>query len=72
MDYELLIRSEARTDLLDAFYWYQEQRAGLGLDFKLCVDEALSKLKNNHPFIKKFIMIFDEFLLKGFHSAFFT
>jgi len=38
MDYELLVRPEARVDLLDAFQWYQERRAGLGLDFKLCVD----------------------------------
>lgn len=53
MDYEILIRSEARTDLLDAFQWYQDQRAGLGLDFKLCVDDALSKLKKQPSFYKK-------------------
>ncbi len=44
MDYELIIRPEARTDLLDTFQWYQEQRSGLCLDFKLCVDEVFSKL----------------------------
>jgi len=36
MDYEIIIRPEARVDLLDAFNWYQEQRPGLGFDFKLC------------------------------------
>lgn len=47
MDYDLLLRPEARTDLLDAFYWYQEKQAGLGHDFKLCVDVALSKIVKN-------------------------
>ncbi len=42
MDYELIIRPEARMDLLDTFQWYQEQRSGLGFDFKLCVDEVFS------------------------------
>jgi len=44
MDYELIIRPEAKSDLLDAFRWYQQQRPGLGLDFKLCVDEVISKI----------------------------
>ncbi len=52
MDYELIIRPKARSDLLDAFHWYQEQRPGLGLDFKLCVDEVISKLQK-HPSIYK-------------------
>jgi len=25
MEYDLIIRPEAKTDLLDAFHWYQEQ-----------------------------------------------
>ncbi len=52
MDYKLIIRPEARMDLLDAFQWYQEQRSGLGFDFKLCVDEVFSKLLK-HPSIYK-------------------
>lgn len=48
MDYEIIILPSARRDLLDAFEWYQDQRTGLGLDFKLCVDEVLSKLQK-HP-----------------------
>ncbi len=53
MDYVLLLRPEARVDLLDAFHWYQKQQAGLGHDFKLCVDNALSKLVKNPSFYKK-------------------
>mgnify|MGYP000119658923 CR=1 FL=1 len=53
MDYELIVRPEARSDLLDAFHWYQEQKSGLGLDFKLCVDEVISKLHKRPSIYKK-------------------
>jgi len=52
MDYELIIRPEAKSDMLDIFRWYQEQREGLGYDFKLCVDEVLSKVQR-HPLNRK-------------------
>jgi len=48
MAYRIRIRPEARADLLDAFQWYQAQREGLGHDFKLCIDEVMSKLCK-HP-----------------------
>ncbi len=54
MDYELIIRPEAKADLLDAFHWYQEQRQGLGHNFKLCIEEVISKTKSN-PHIHKTI-----------------
>jgi len=53
MSYELIIRPEARTDLLDTFEWYQEQRLGLGFDFKLCIDEVFSKLQKYPSIYKK-------------------
>ena len=53
MDYELIIRPEARADLLDTFHWYQDQRTGLGLDFKLCVDEVISKLRKRPSMYRK-------------------
>lgn len=37
---------------MDAFHWYQDQQHGLGLDFKSCVDEVISKIRHN-PFIHK-------------------
>ena len=43
----MIIRPEAKADLLDIFRWYQEQRQGLGHDFKLCVDEVISKIQRN-------------------------
>ena len=47
MDYELIVRPEARADLLDAFHWYQEQQEGLGHDFKSSVDEVIVKIRKN-------------------------
>ena len=41
---EIFIRPEAELDIDDAYQYYEECRAGLGSDFILCVDEALSKI----------------------------
>ena len=54
MKYALIIRPEARADLLDTFRWYQNQREGLGYDFKLCIDEVFAKIQRN-PLIHKII-----------------
>ena len=54
MKYDLIIRPEARADLLDAFHWYQDRRDGLGYDFKLCVDEVITRIQRN-PLIHKVI-----------------
>ena len=37
------IRPEAEADIADSFQWYESQRQGLGEDFLLCVEEALSR-----------------------------
>jgi len=66
MDYVLLFRPEARTDLLDAFQWYQGKQAGLGYDFKLCVDDALLKLKTHPTFYKKIHRDIRRVLIKKF------
>ena len=66
MKYDLIIRPEARTDLLDVFHWYKEQRPGLGFDFKLCVDEVISKIQRN-PLIHKVI---DEGIRRSVTSRF--
>jgi plasmid stabilization system protein ParE len=34
----LVLEPEAEADLLDAWEWYENQRAGLGRDFVQCVD----------------------------------
>ncbi len=66
MDYILLLRPEARIDLLDAFHWYEQQQAGLGHDFKLCVDNALLKLQKYPVSYKKVYLDIRRIIIKKF------
>jgi toxin ParE1/3/4 len=47
MPYILTIRKEAEADLSEAFQYYEDCRLGLGNDFLLCVDAALSLIERN-------------------------
>jgi plasmid stabilization system protein ParE len=47
MKYTLTIRKEAEFDISSAFEYCEIQRLGLGHDFLLCVEEALSKIERN-------------------------
>ena len=43
----VVVRPAAAADIEEAFAWYEQQRAGLGLDFLQAVDEALSAIQSN-------------------------
>ena len=47
MTYTVTIRPLAEQDLAEAEDWYQEQRDGLGTEFRMAVDLAISRLVNN-------------------------
>ncbi len=36
---------EAEKELNDAYFWYEERRAGLGAEFVSSVDEALDRIR---------------------------
>ena len=40
----MIIRPEAEADLANAQDWYEQQRAGLGAAFLLCVEEVLERI----------------------------
>jgi plasmid stabilization system protein ParE len=40
----MIIRPEAEADLVNARDWYERQRAGLGAEFFLCVEEMLERI----------------------------
>jgi len=40
----MIIRPEAEADLANARDWYEGQRAGLGAEFLLCVEEVLERI----------------------------
>lgn len=45
--YSLLISDEANADILDAFLWYESARAGLGMDFELCLEAEFNRIIRN-------------------------
>jgi toxin ParE1/3/4 len=52
----LIVREEAEADLADARKWYEQQRAGLGDEFILCVDAAFERIRRMpevHPILYK-------------------
>ena len=42
------VRPEARTELHEAFAWYEEKQAGLGYQFLIAVDAVISRIRR-HP-----------------------
>ncbi len=44
---KVIIRPEAESDIYDAYQWYETQRKGLGEDFLLCIEDALSRASRN-------------------------
>ncbi len=52
MKYSIIFRPEAEEELKEAFFWYEDKRAGLGDDFLSHVDEGLRFIGRNpeiHP-----------------------
>ena len=47
MNYNLVIRKKAESQITDSFDWYEKQRGGLGENFLLCIDAALMTITNN-------------------------
>lgn len=52
MKYKVVVRPEAENDLQEAFFWYEDNRKGLGYDFLLQVDAGINFINRNpeiHP-----------------------
>lgn len=45
---EVIFRAEARAEALEAFKWYEEQREGLGAEFRTAVDGTIQRIAR-HP-----------------------
>jgi len=48
MNYEILLQSEAVTDIQGAFDWYEHKRFGLGDEFMSEIEDGLERL-SRHP-----------------------
>ena len=55
MSLRLVIDEEAETELEAACDWYDSQRAGLGHDLVLAVDEAVTSIGNVPPLTVPFV-----------------
>ena len=40
-------RPEVESDVRESFVWYETQRAGLGWEFTLCIEQAIERIRNN-------------------------
>ena len=47
MLYNITFSEEAEEDIFSAYVWYEQQRAGLGDEFKNAVKEAASSIQSN-------------------------
>ena len=45
MSFELIVRSEAQSDIQKIVLWYEKKERGLGNYFLLCLDASLESLK---------------------------
>ena len=43
----VILRPEAKRELADAYFWYQEKRTGLGDEFLLCIDAAIQQARRS-------------------------
>ena len=72
MSFEIIIRSEAEVEMMDAFDWYEKRAKGLGSEFLLAVDAAFQSILRNprqYPIIHKAVR---RALLRRFpHEIFF-
>lgn len=53
MKYHVVLRAEAENDIDEAYRWYEKQIKGLGFDFILSVDAAISSIERSPHFYSK-------------------
>lgn len=69
MQFKVIIQPEAEGDLDCAVAWYEEQKAGLGIDFLSCFEVVLVSIKLNPFLYQKFFLRFHRALLRRFPYA---
>lgn len=43
----MIIRPEAKSDLSQAYAWYEGHRPGLGAEFMLCIEDVFERIQRN-------------------------
>ena len=47
MKYDLIVRSVAEKDIWQAAWYYEQQVNGLGKEWIMCVDDAMTSIESN-------------------------
>ena len=66
MKYKIIFHPVAEKEFNDAYYWYEEQLAGLGYRFEECIDIKLNQITSNPRLFPKGKRIFREALVDTF------
>lgn len=66
MKFTVVVRPEAELDLIQAIRWYEKQSLGLGSNFMLAVDAAISSLQRNSELHHKVFKSVRRILLRRF------
>jgi len=64
--FQLVLKSAATAMMQDAYWWYEEQKEGLGEDFLTELESCFSKLKSHPQYFGKFKKNFRQVALKRF------
>ena len=71
MIHRLIVRAEARADIVSAHRWYEDQSEGLGLKFVQAVDGCLELIRHNPNAYPKLYKETHRALINGFPFAVF-
>jgi hypothetical protein len=53
---QLVIEPEAEAELAEAYNWYQQQRAGLGVDFEMCIKTHPNRFQKVHGEVRRAVV----------------
>lgn len=73
MSFKIIIKAEARAEIINAFEWYESQLAGLGTKFKSELEYYLKRIQSNPELFQNVYKDFQHAVLKKFpFRIFFT
>jgi hypothetical protein len=68
MKHEFVILEEAHEEILSAYHWYEDQKAGLGEKFLKHLDNVYKRIDKTLKFIRQFLILSVRHRFKAFHT----
>jgi len=66
MKYDLIVRSVAEKDIWQVAWYYEQQVNGLGKEWIMCVDDAMSSIETNPNIFSKYYREYRRGLVRRF------